>query len=457
MTIVVREYATLTSDTSQKAGMDLGIVSSATFDWLLTLQQNWRGQANLLSIEGKKHLKLCSYVGYLQSPHGEAIEILPKTEYDIPERPDKLRCLLHSMLSSALGVKYRGVGAADLLRSQTPLHEWVFGQFLREVAELVRRGLRFEYRNVEEQCRFVRGQLDMVRQLRQTPDKAAHFHVRHGEFSPQRLENRLLKTALDIVFKLTKNNENWRLANTLSQQLAEIMPIRQPLQQFERWNNGKIMRNYASIKPWCRLILEQLNPDFQKGKHKGISLLFPMEQLFEHYLTTCLHQQLVVGAKLTTQASRRHLLSHFPLSADGDLAQNWFVLKPDFLVEHQGTPFVLDAKWKLLNQNLATSKDKYGIKQADLYQMFAYGHKYLGGKGALMLIYPAHRDFDKSLPVFSFDGQLSLWCVSLDLFTGKLADGDWQHTFNCFKTDTTAVKTAQPGPDYQGNVHQLRA
>lgn len=304
---------------------------------------------------------------------------------------------------------------------------------------------------------FIRGQLDMVRQIRQTPDKAAHFHVRHAEFSPERLENRLIKTALDIVFKLTKNSENWRLANTLSQQLADITPIRHPLRQFDRWHNGKMMQNYAGIKPWCRLILEQLNPDFQKGEHQGISLLFPMEQLFEHYLTACLQRQLVSGAKLTPQASRRHLLSHSPHPTDGEAAQNWFVLKPDFLIEHQGTRFVLDAKWKLLNQVLATTEHKYGIKQADLYQMFAYGHKYLGGKGALMLIYPAHRDFDEALPVFSFDGQLSLWCVPLDLFTGKLAGGDWQHTFNCFETDATAVRTTQPGPDDQGNVHQLRA
>ncbi|MGO1247841.1 MAG: McrC family protein [Oceanisphaera sp.] len=367
MSIVVREYATLTCDTVQESSMDLGIVSPATFDWLLELQQGWKGKAELLSIEGKKRLKLCSYVGYLQSPHGEAIEILPKTERDVPEEPANLRQLLHRMLRSALGVKHREASAADLLRSRDPLHEWVIGQFLYELAELVRRGLRFDYQNIEEESRFIRGRLNMTRQLRQSPGKATHFHIRYAEFSPDRLENRLIKTALDVAFKLTTAHKNWRLANVLSQHLVSITSLQQPLRQFERWQDNKMMQGYISIKPWCRLILEQLNPDFQKGKHRGIALLFPMERLFESYLKTCLQQHLVAGAKLIPQASRRHLLRHIPSSTSNNTSQNWFALQPDFLViQDQEHSAVLDAKWKLLDQSKTTSKHKYGIQQADL-------------------------------------------------------------------------------------------
>lgn len=432
MTIVVREYATLTCDIEQESNMDLGIVSPATFDWLLELQQCWKGKAELLSIEGKKRLKLCSYVGYLQSPHGEAIEILPKTERDVPEDPAKLRHVLHRMLRSALGVKHREAGAADLLRSRDPLHEWIIGQFLHELAELVRHGLRFDYQNIEEESRFIRGRLDMMRQLRQTPDKAAHFHIRYAEFSPDRLENRLIKTALDVAFKLTTAHDNWRLANILSQQLASITPVLQPLRQFERWQDNKMMQGYMSIKPWCRLILEQLNPDFQKGEHRGIALLFPMEQLFESYLETCLQQHLVAGAKLIPQASRCHLLTHIPSSTSKNTLQSWFTLKPDFLVtQDKKHSAVLDAKWKLLDQSKTTSEHKYGIQQADLYQMFAYGHKYLNGRGSLMLIYPQHPLFRQPLPVFNFDNQLFLWCVPLNLYSGKLVAGEWFQDFEC--------------------------
>lgn len=434
MTLVVREYATLSCE-GNDAGMDAGVVSPATFDWLLSLQQGWKGRAELLRVEGKKKLRLCNHVGYLQSPGGETIEVLPKTEQEPPAEPDRLRRLLQRMLRSALVVKHREAGNAELLRSRTPLHEWIVGQFLYEVAELMRRGLRFDYHNVEEQCRFVRGRLDMNKQLRQTPDKATQFHVRHTEFSPERIENRLIKTALELAFKLTRHSDNWRLANSLRHQLHNIAALHQPMQYFNRWDHGKMMKGYEAVKPWCRLMLEQLNPDFQKGEHRGIALLFPMEQLFECYLASCLRRQLQPGGQLTTQASREHLLKHAPHPAHEP--QGWFMLKPDFLVEHNRTPYVLDAKWKLINQHQATTEHKYGIRQADLYQMFAYGHTYLSGEGHLMLIYPKHRDFNQPLPVFCFDERLSLWCVPLDLENGELVTGEWQNAFGCFSQPIT--------------------
>ncbi|WP_052384177.1 McrC family protein [Litchfieldella xinjiangensis] len=433
MTVQVREYATLTYDASQQPTMDLGIVSRATFDWLMDLQQRWKGQADLLSIEGKHRLRLCSYVGYLQSPNGEAIEILPKAEQRAPNAPERLRILLQTMLSASLGIKPREAEGAELMRSRLPLHEWVIRQFLDALMILVRRGLHFDYRQVEEQCRFVRGQLDMAKQIRQTPDKAGHFYVRHAEFSPQRLENRLIKTALAMVFKQTRDYENWRLANILSQQLADIEPLRRPLRDLDRWHDGKLMQRYQAIKPWCRLVLEQLNPDFQQGHHRGIALLFPMEQLFERYLKVCLQRHLVSGAELATQVSRRHLLRHAPDTADCSVEQKWFALKPDFLIQQQAETFLLDAKWKLLDQNRSSRDRKYELKQADLYQMFAYGHKYLNGNGHVMLVYPKHENFSQPLPVFRFDGKLSLWCVPIDLYTGKLVSGDWQAAFSCFQ------------------------
>ena len=61
--VQVREYATLTTDTNLASNMDVGVVSQATFDWLLDLQQHWSGQVKLLSIDGRQRRELGSYVG----------------------------------------------------------------------------------------------------------------------------------------------------------------------------------------------------------------------------------------------------------------------------------------------------------------------------------------------------------------------------------------------------------
>ncbi|EOE6914985.1 McrC family protein [Cronobacter turicensis] len=431
MMIQVREYALLTCDNSQPASMDLGIVSEATFSWLEQLQQKWSGASQIVSREGKRFLRLGNYVGYLQSPSGESIEILPKTTFEAPTEVTLLRQLLRRMLGASVGITPREANQAVLQRSDQPLHEWIISEFLRYLADLVRKGLRFDYHLIEdEHSAFIRGQLNVTAQMRMPPGRGAHFHVRYAEFSPQRIENRLLRTALDWVLKITQAGQNWRQVNTLCHQLDGIEPfydtIRLPIEQ---WSDGKYLYAYRAIKPWCQLILEKLNPDFQHGLHQGISLLFPMEKLYEGWVGHRLALSLQKDYRLIKQAKHHYLLEHVP--AGESTPQQWFMLKPDFLITGAQV-MVLDAKWKLLDSRADNSLRKYEISQADLYQMFAYGQKYLQGKGNMMLIYPQHQFYNNPLPAFQFDKDLSLWCVPFDLKSGELVDGEWRSFFPCF-------------------------
>lgn len=431
MMIQVREYALLTCDNSQPASMDLGIVSEATFSWLEQLQHKWRGSSQILSREGKRFLRLGNYVGYLQSPNGESIEILPKTTLEAPAEVVPLRQLLRRMLSASLGITPREANQAALQRSDQPLHEWIISEFLRHLADLVRKGLRFDYHLIEdEHSAFIRGQLNVTAQMRMPPGRGTRFHVRYAEFSPQRIENRLLRTALDWSLKMARQGQSWRQANSLSHQLEDILPICGSTTQLMRqWSDDKYLFGYRAIKPWCQLILEQMNPDFQLGSHQGISLLFPMEKLYEGWVGCGLAGALHHDYQLIEQTKSQYLLEHVPVGEKS--SQRWFLLKPDFLITG-GQTVVLDAKWKLLDSRADDSQRKYEISQPDLYQMFAYGQKYLRGKGNMMLIYPRHQCFATPLPVFRFDEDLSLWCVPFDLETGKLVKGEWQTSFHCF-------------------------
>lgn len=436
MTVQVREYALLTDDTAQMPGIDMGIITGSTFEWLTGLQQTWNGSSQLLCREGTRFLRLGSYVGFLQSPSGESIEILPKTQFASPVSPESLRHLLRQMLQACAGISPREVGQAPLLRSNQPLHEWIFSEFLRHLQKRVRRGLRFDYHPAEDDdSAFIRGQLDMNRQLRQSPGKGARFHIRYDEFTPQRMENRLLRTALDNVLRYTQDSQNWRVANQLSHQLADILPVTSPVKQMAKWHDSKSLAGYREVKPWCRLILENLNPDFQKGQHQGIALLFAMEQLFEGWVGHKLAPIVAPDFKLTEQVKRYHLLSHRAVSKQKE--EPWFLLRPDFLIESGKQTFVLDAKWKLPDARLADSNRKYDIRQADLYQMFAYGQTYLRGRGQMMLIYPRHTFFSLPLPAFRFNSDLTLWAVPFDLEQGMLVEGEWCVDFPCF-TSTAA-------------------
>nr|WP_281251579.1 hypothetical protein [Photobacterium proteolyticum] len=64
---------------------------------------------------------------------------------------------------------------------------------------------------------------------------------------------------------------------------------------------------------------------------------------------------------------------------------------------------------------------KYGISQSDMYQMFAYGHKYLKGTGTVYLIYPKHEHFNQPLPAFRFDDELTVRVIPYDLIKDESA------------------------------------
>lgn len=77
-----------------------------------------------------------------------------------------------------------------------------------------------------------------------------------------------------------------------------------------------------------------------------------------------------------------------------------FQLIPDILIERDSNPIaILDTKWKAIDQN--APEDNYGISQADMYQLFAYGNKYEGNP-ILFLIYPASAYFQKELAPFNY-------------------------------------------------------
>ena len=89
---------------------------------------------------------------------------------------------------------------------------------------------------------------------------------------------------------------------------------------------------------------------------------------------------------------------------------------PCVFVKH----YINDTKWKLRDQTQQNASDKYGLSQSDFYQMFAYGNKYLNGKGTLVLIYPKHGDEKSGLtkPIeipFEFDENLKLYVLPFDL------------------------------------------
>ncbi|MFA5924968.1 MAG: restriction endonuclease [Methylococcaceae bacterium] len=245
--ITVREYAQLTTTIIETPSLDKATVSLSAFDYLCKLSVKCRKTgANLVQQERRTSLRLDNYVGVIETPCGTMLEILPKY---VDEASDAAtaRQLLCRMLQAILNLPApREVGAADVAKFKRPLHEWVMAQFLAQLDVLIKRGIRFDYQRIEEEQRYLRGQLNVVGQMRQPLGRQHFFQIRHDVFLPDRPENRLIKAALDKICAHTQQPDSWRLAHELAGRMTEIPRSRQIAVDFKCWHQD---RNFFQLKP----------------------------------------------------------------------------------------------------------------------------------------------------------------------------------------------------------------
>ncbi len=415
MHIIVREYGCLgTADNDQN--MDYRRVSTQTFELLRKLAYNpEREHAELIRpcrYEGHECLQVVNYVGLIQLQNGDQIEILPKTSLQ-EKSLENSRNILWRMLHIANNVPYVDSGAADLSTLEDSWLEALTSLVLQETGLLIKKGIRNLYVRRQEEFGFLKGQLRVAAQMRARPGTQHRFHVSYDQFLPDRAENRLIKRCLEVLNRWTTSLENKRLCREYLFTLDNIPALNNHKADLKAWRNNRNMAYYQPLLPWIRLILSNEAPVFSQGIQQGCSLLFPMEALYENYVTRILQDRLPRDCQLVAQASGESLVKH--------QEQNWFRLRPDLMITQDGQRVaILDTKWKLIQSNQGNARDKYGISQADMYQLFAYGQKYLGGKGELFLIYPSHEAFTAPLPPFHFDDKLALWALPFDLNRNEL-------------------------------------
>lgn len=397
--------------------MDEQQISESAFDWLCRESARLENTgARLVQLGSTRWLRLDNYVGVIETPCNTRIEILPKTT-DGDESVFAARKLLCKMLARCLDLPDRTLSNASITAFDAPITEWVIAEFLRSLQSLIKRGVRFDYHNVQEEQRFLRGRLEISRQLRQPPSRQHVFQIEHDVFDADRPENRLLRSALDRVCRTTRESSNWRLSRELASIFSGVPSSSNVSGDFRRWHDDRLLAHYKAVRPWTALILSEQTPLTTLGKWHGTSLLFPMEKIFERYVESCLRRELPSDVSIRTQPRQHHLAQHRD--------ESWFALVPDFHLSRGNEVWILDTKWKRLAQSKMNALEKYDLSQGDFYQLFAYGQKYQSGIGDLFLVYPKTESFNICLQRFQFTDESTLWVVPFDLDTGRLCEDGW--------------------------------
>jgi|SRR5690625_1490408 len=414
------EHDVLVADTGFKQQGAVKAVPKGFFAWLeaeaLRLSENGEtAWLRLTQCNGLRALRLLNYVGVVRGPDGTQLEILPKIGHSQSQATESLRLLLIEMLRSLAGFRFLQIDSAAIATAKMPLLEIFIGEFLAALEHLVKRGIRSDYILYQGNLPHLRGKMLMAQHLRHNVIRKERFYVEYDEYSANRPVNRLLVLALNIVSGWTKSFHNQKRVRELSFIFSDIPHSQSVIDDLNRMRTDRGMSHYQNAVAWMLLILGGVSPLVASGNHSTFSLLFPMEAVFEAYVGKHLGKQLLKPYRIRQQTSSFSLIKH--------KQNNWFRMRPDFLVEKgHRSKLVLDAKWKLLDSTLNDGRNKYGLSQNDFYQLFAYGKSYLLGQGDLILIYPKSKRFAKPLPLFEFSDatSLRLWVLPFCLSAKKL-------------------------------------
>lgn len=420
--ITVREYGVLFSSVMDGSvienNLDSRVITKTAWDWLLATTGTDEHKFLVKPIRRNKQvgLQVVNYVGVIVTPCGCQIEILPKiTSHDDVEDKDYLRRVrkkLFTMLNAVQRLKFKSFNNASLEIFAQPLPDVLIRIFLEEVALLIKKGIRNDYVSVRDETSFLKGRLQVAAQIRQPVGRQHLFQVEYDEFLPDRAENRLIHSSLKKVAKWSESVENKRLANELLFVFDDIPASRNTELDFNRWlDRDRSMVHYKGLKKWCELIINEESPFSLAGNQHGQSFLFPMNDLFEEYVARCLEKKLAHGFGMTEQKPQKSLAYRETNQGKKGL----FTMKPDIVI-HKGVAensiSILDTKWKRIDQEKTyengSEDHKRGVSQADMYQLYAYGQKYLNGSGDMFLIYPESENFDEPLDNFNFDGDSKL-------------------------------------------------
>nr|WP_232847234.1 McrC family protein [Shewanella nanhaiensis] len=374
-------------------------------------------------------LQVQNYAGVIFTPDRTQIEVLPKVGKgfkgegaDNSESAyEKARKSLLVMLRALKGFSHIQTSSANIASQKMPLLEVFISQFIKSVNVLVKRGLRSDYVRREDNLAFLKGKLNVGKQVKRNYINKHKFYCEYDEFLLDRPANRLLHSALLKVKTISRSAANQKLLQELEFVFNEVPQSSDYKLDFTNVKLDRGMSYYQVPLAWCKLILEGLSPQSMKGESHAVSLLFPMEKVFEDYVAKVLKDQLAVThpeLSISSQVTGEYLASY-----DG---RDKFSLRPDLVVKHgKSNQIVLDTKWKLLDTTLSNSN----ISQSDIYQLFAYAKKYLGADNEgqdVVLIYPSQDNFSEPLssPFELGDGH-RLWVVPFEIINTKAAGINW--------------------------------
>ena len=399
--IAIKEYESITVNKGDKQ------INESEFTQLCDFITSQKEYEKAFSVNTQsKTITAKNWVGCIQTKQGTTIEILPKIDLAGDSSSDsnkKTKDIFLKMLKTLKDFRHLKIDNASLEKTKKlPIWEVFISMFLSELQLLLRRGLQKGYEVKEENLNVWRGKMLFNENIRYNLANQARFFMRYDEYTANRAENKLIKSTLAFLKRHSQSPENQQKIRQNLNFFAEIDFSDNIAKDFQLWEkHNRLLKHYQKLLGWCKLFLNHQTISSFSGKEVAISLLFPMEQVFESFVAHCFNVN-EQEFKAVPQSRTESLCKY--------KNTNFYYLKPDLKLLKKGELIaILDTKWKELKAENVTNPQtndsvykKYEVSQSDMYQMFAYSR--IHNCDQVFLIYPKSENFtDQSGITFDFN------------------------------------------------------
>jgi len=327
-----------------------------------------------------RYLRARQMVGVIAAD-GCSLEILPKVDPSgAAENTGTVRARLVHMLDVALGLGLSTGEATTMAHRADSLLEIFITLFADRLLSEARRGLPRRYQAHEDDLRALRGRLNVVRQFTIFAVRPDRLACRFDALDADVPLLQIMKACVLLLTGHTRSVDAQRKLAELRFLLADVRDVDPGALPWRQVQIDRSSRRWRLLLDLAQLLLrghwQQTHAEARAPK--GVTLLFPMNDLFERYIAVELRRSLAgTGLDVVAQGGFAYCLG--PWIEGKKVIGDSHPTRPDIIVKNgDRVVAVLDTKWKHLAK---------GVSHADLYQMMAYSRLYECHH--LTLLYPS--------------------------------------------------------------------
>lgn len=323
-------------------------------------------------------IKTKNYVGYFRFNETK-ITVFPKIMSSIAGDYETINKLFNEhifyWLKTCSKFKFPFSENNSVLEYNSELIEIFIKYIINKFNEIINNLPYYAYKIQQEELKYPKGKILFNQYINNyASGKGNLIPCEYEPFSFDNDINQLIKHCCRLLLHLNdKNDINLKL-DKIIKVLDDVADRNFSLPQVELIRVPIYYSIYEEIIYLCKIILLNTSPNYLDEKEKSIAFLFPMEKIFEDFISSFIKTGFSKDYIVENQKSNLFLQENPAI----------FQIKQDIYIKNRNdnSRIIIDTKYKYIEKN-----DKnYGVSQSDIYQMISYAYK--TGVDKIMLFYP---------------------------------------------------------------------